>query len=358
MKKTVLSVAAAGIFLLSVSCLWAGNFSGSDDFSGPAIDTAKWNPDIFPGMSWGTFTQLDGRIKIDSDGGGSSQGVLPWRNGAPYNRDWTAYWDVNVPDFSGQTGSNLKIEMGIQIMKNPPEGNHEVGIFLCHGTGDTSFRNFRAEIDVHGNDNEQEESTSSVFASVRVRWDSLLKQIYCDYDENGGGNNWINLASWNIGTGLYDWEMNDLDTFLCLPWGNPHYLIITYEDNVYGDNFVAAGTPPAAPLAIFRPGSGLWALRNITRAYFGESSDLPVYSDYDGDGTKDIAIFRGSSGLWAIRGITRTYFGGNSDEPVPGDYNDDGSSDIAIFRESSGLWAVRGLTRGYFGTTGDIPLQP
>ena len=358
MKRTILSIATIGIFLLSATGLLAGNFAGSDDFHGPAIDTAKWNPDIFPGVGWGTFTQLDGQIKIDSDGGGSCQGVLPWRNGAPYNRDWSAYWDINVPDFSGQTGDNLEIEMGIQIMKNPPEGDHEGAIFLCHGTNGSSFRNFLAKIKVHTNEDEQEEPTSSEFASVRVRWNARLERIYCDYDENGGGNNWTNLASWNIGTGLYNWEMNDLDTFLCLAWGDPNYLILTYEDDVYADNFIATEVSGEAPVAIFRPGNGLWALRNITRAYFGGSSDLPVYSDYDGDGTKDIAIFRRTTGLWALRGITRAYFGGNIDEPIPGDYNDDGNSDIAIFRESSGLWAVRGLTRGYFGTTGDIPLEP
>ena len=75
MKKSVLSIAAAGMFLFSVSGLLAGNFAGGDDFTGDAIDTTKWNPDILPG--WGHFTQLDGQIKIDSDGGGSCQGALP-----------------------------------------------------------------------------------------------------------------------------------------------------------------------------------------------------------------------------------------------------------------------------------------
>ena len=182
--------------------------------------------------------------------------------------------------------------------------------------------------------------------------------LYSDYDSNGGADNWTNLASWNIGTGQpYSWGMESGDTFMCVLLGGAE-TNHEGEANPSGDNFVAISTPPAAPLAIFRPSTGLWALRNITRSYFGGSNDLPVYSDYDGDGTKDIAIFRGSSGLWAIRGITRVYFGSSSDEPVPGDYNDDSSSDIAIFRESTGLWAVRGITRGYFGATGDIPLKP
>ncbi|MEA1927331.1 MAG: hypothetical protein U9N73_03930 [Candidatus Auribacterota bacterium] len=109
-------------------------------------------------------------------------------------------------------------------------------------------------------------------------------------------------------------------------------------------------------IGIFRPGSGLWAVRRVTRAYFGGGSDLPESGDYDGDGTADIGIFRTASGLWAIRGVTRVYFGGATDKPVSGYYDADGSKDIGIFRSSSGLWAIRGLTRVYFGGSTDDPV--
>lgn len=79
-------------------------------------------------------------------------------------------------------------------------------------------------------------------------------------------------------------------------------------------------------------------------------------ADFNGDGTNDIGIFRPASGLWAIRGVTRAYFGGSNDDPMPGDYNGDGTVDIGLFRASSGLWAVRGVTRVYFGGSGDDPL--
>ncbi len=109
-------------------------------------------------------------------------------------------------------------------------------------------------------------------------------------------------------------------------------------------------------IAVFRPSSGLWAVRGVTRVYFGGFSDIPVPGDYDGDGRTDIGIFRGLSGLWAVRGVTRAYFGGGSDIPVPGDYAGSGRCDIGIFRPSAGLWAIRGQTRLYFGTSGDQPL--
>jgi hypothetical protein len=64
--------------------------------------------------------------------------------------------------------------------------------------------------------------------------------------------------------------------------------------------------------------------------------------------------------LWAIRGVTKIYFGSFLDTPVPGNYTGSDPArhvDIATFRTTSGLWAVRGLTRFYYGSDGDIPLS-
>ena len=86
------------------------------------------------------------------------------------------------------------------------------------------------------------------------------------------------------------------------------------------------------------------------------SAPVGYSADFNGDGTNDIAIFRPSTGLWAIRGGARTYFGRSGDEPMPGDYDGDGTVDIAIFRESNGLWAVDGGLREYWGGVGDVPI--
>ncbi len=109
-------------------------------------------------------------------------------------------------------------------------------------------------------------------------------------------------------------------------------------------------------IAVFREGAGLWAVRGITRVYFGGTDDMPVAGDYAGAGTTAIAVFRGNSGLWAVKGVTRLYFGSGADIPVPGDYDGDGFCDPGIFRSASGLWAVKGVTRAYFGTADDLPL--
>ncbi len=86
--------------------------------------------------------------------------------------------------------------------------------------------------------------------------------------------------------------------------------------------------------------------------YYG----IPVPADFDGDGTVDCGVFRPSTGLWAVRNLTRLYFGALGDWAVPADYSGDGSSEIAIFRDTDGLWRIRGLTRIYYGTQGDVPV--
>ncbi|MDP8236859.1 MAG: VCBS repeat-containing protein [Candidatus Erginobacter occultus] len=109
-------------------------------------------------------------------------------------------------------------------------------------------------------------------------------------------------------------------------------------------------------IAIFRPATGLWAVRGLGRIYFGALGDIPVSGDYDGDGIADIAVFRPSTGLWAVKDISRVYFGTEADIPVPGDYAGSGFCDYAVFRPSIGLWAVRGRARSYFGQDSDLPV--
>lgn len=109
-------------------------------------------------------------------------------------------------------------------------------------------------------------------------------------------------------------------------------------------------------IAVYRPGSGMWAVRDVTRFYYGAATDIPVPGDYDGDGTTDLGIFRNSSRMWAVSGVTRTYYGAAGDIPVPMDYNGDGTTDISVYRGSSGMWSSKGLGRIYFGLWLDVPV--
>jgi len=131
----------------------------------------------------------------------------------------------------------------------------------------------------------------------------------------------------------------------------------------------AAPTPPpyvldsgdyngdgTSDVGIFRAIAGLWSVREITRAYFGSTDDIPAPGDYNADGTSDVALFRGDGGLWSVRNLTRFYFGLSTDCPAPGDYDGDGRTEAGVFRAAGGEWMVRNLTRVYFGASGDIPV--
>ncbi len=83
---------------------------------------------------------------------------------------------------------------------------------------------------------------------------------------------------------------------------------------------------------------------------------LSPSADFDGDGVDDIGVFRPSSGLWAVRGMTRAYWGRSGDVPVPGDYSGDGRSDIACYRPSTSYWFIKDLTKVFWGKSGDTPL--
>jgi hypothetical protein len=135
--------------------------------------------------------------------------------------------------------------------------------------------------------------------------------------------------------------------------------IMSIVMNCYGADFNGDGTDD---IGIFRPSSGLWSVRGITRVYFGSQGDIPVPGDYNDDASPEasMAVFRPNTGLWAIRDFTRLYFGSSQDIPVPGNYSGLSPArrmDIAVFRSSTGMWAVKDITRCYYGTYGDIPLR-
>jgi len=139
----------------------------------------------------------------------------------------------------------------------------------------------------------------------------------------------------------------------------------SYDSTVYmvescSQNFILGsgdyGTVGQSDIAIFRPSTGLWAIRGVSRIYFGTEGDLPVSGNYDGNGQAEPAIFRPNSGLWAVAGGDRAYYGGEGDIPLPRDYDDDGTADRAIFRPSAGLWSIQGISRTYFGSAGDFPV--
>lgn len=113
-------------------------------------------------------------------------------------------------------------------------------------------------------------------------------------------------------------------------------------------------------IAVRRPSNKTWYILNssdgeIQRVAFGsEATDIPIPADYDGDGKADVAVRRPSTFMWYIKnssgtnfnsergdGIQRVQFGKNIDDiPVPADYDGDGIADIAVRRPSNKMWYI------------------
>ena len=196
---------------------------------------------------------------------------------------------------------------------------------------------------------------------ILVNWDSADQAEGYDIWRKEGDGEYSQLIKNNSETTYQDYAVQGGREYTYKVRSRNWYAVSSFSTpgtgwlwkNPVGLDYNGDGT---SDIAIYRPTSGLWAVKGITRAYFGSSSDLPVPRDYTGDGTTNIAIFRESSGLWAVSGGARTYFGGSGDLPIPGDYAGDGTAAIGIYRSASGLWAIKGITRTYFGSSSDEPL--
>jgi len=180
---------------------------------------------------------------------------------------------------------------------------------------------------------------SGVFLAFLLGWAAVSPGSVRGYDYNGDGIADIGIYRPRIGL----WAIRGVTRFF---YGGP-------GDVVAPGDYTGNGTAGAG---IFRPPAGLWASREGSRVYMGRTGDESVAGDYSGDGRVDPAFFRPQYGEWKIRGVTRFFFGAPGDVPVPADYNGDGRFDPAVFRRTNGLWAIRRVTRVYFGAPGDVPV--
>jgi hypothetical protein len=117
-------------------------------------------------------------------------------------------------------------------------------------------------------------------------------------------------------------------------------------------------------IGYFHPATGLWGALLSDHAFnydspqfitWGQTGDIVVPGDYDGDGLLDPTVRRppggGQSAAYLILKSSTAYDYGQSltipagwpglgDTPVPGDYNGDGRADPAIWRGNTGVWII------------------
>ena len=167
--------------------------------------------------------------------------------------------------------------------------------------------------------------------------------------------------------------LSSINPFLPLPTPTPQ---LSKEYIYAGSRLLAvedanASAAPPADLAVWRPGTGYWYVMGPggtiqASQQWGNSSDIAVPGDYDGDGKTDFCVFRASAGTWyVIKSSTNTdeyyNFGTTSDIPKAADFDGDGKTDAAVYRPSNGTWYIRSSTSGtvgstQFGLSTDIPV--
>ena len=94
---------------------------------------------------------------------------------------------------------------------------------------------------------------------------------------------------------------------------------------------------------------------------FGDTTDIPVPADYDGDGITDIDVFRPSTGTWFVRNQFNARWGQNGDVPIPLDRDGDGRPELIVYRPSDGTWYSNNPATGLvesvrWGIASDIPV--
>jgi len=148
----------------------------------------------------------------------------------------------------------------------------------------------------------------------------------------------------------------------------------------------------ADTVGVYRPSTNQFILGNSNTARasnttitFGTNGDQPLFGDWNGDGRDDVGVFRPSTGKFLLRLVTVSTacaicnpfpviatltidFGDSGDLGVVGDWDGDGTDTVGVFRPATSEWFLTNapninnssppidLTFSPFGVVGDIPV--
>jgi glucose/arabinose dehydrogenase len=192
------------------------------------------------------------------------------------------------------------------------------------------------------------------------------RRLRSDYDGDGVSD----LGVFRSASGVWLTVRSSDGAATGAQWGQPGDLAVPGDYDGDGRTDLAVYRVPP-PSSIAATADGVWyVLRSSTgtavATCWGQTGDVPVPADYDGDGATDVAVFRPATGTWYLvpsgSGVAATVaWGLPGDQPVPGDFDGDGRADPTVFRPATGTWhQFRGATRTAlefsWGANGDVPL--
>ena len=126
-----------------------------------------------------------------------------------------------------------------------------------------------------------------------------------------------------------------------------------------GSPAAATGTGSATlpnGVGVFNPANATWYLRSnlsagaptITPFQYGEANWVPVWGDWNGDGTKTLGIFDPNTATWYLKNSNspgapdiKVQYGEPGWVPVVGDWTGDGKDTIGVFNPNTATWYLR-----------------
>jgi len=193
-------------------------------------------------------------------------------------------------------------------------------------------------------------------------------------DANGKASVTLNTASTDSGSGSVTATITTGSTQCGDKAGTPAGT--TTDGNCADTAPYTVATPPPPPAAgslpAYRTGSGNFFRDSLTSGAptssfgFGNSGDVPLFGDWNGDGTPSIGVYRPSNRTFYLSNDNKTAaivvtIGNTGDLPVAGDFDGNGTTSIGLFRPSTGTWYITNNDHSVassfvYGTKGDRPI--